>query len=109
MTFKKKFKVLIDRKIDYKSNLLRKNTWPTLKYIQTAAQGALLHSEARLLSLLIKTLDNSNIGNAFVSGMKKNLHLYSNEKNFLPRFSILVISLAVCCLNSFLIEVRPFI
>ncbi|KAK9464873.1 major facilitator superfamily domain-containing protein [Lipomyces arxii] len=35
-----------------------------------------------VVSFLIKTLDQTNITNAFVSGMKEDLHLYGNQLNF---------------------------
>jgi ACS family pantothenate transporter-like MFS transporter len=35
------------------------------------------------LGMLIKWIDTSNITNAFVSGMKEDLHLYGNEYNYI--------------------------
>ncbi|KAK9471184.1 major facilitator superfamily domain-containing protein [Dipodascopsis tothii] len=39
-----------------------------------------------LLSLIIKTLDQSNISNAYVSGMKEDLALYGQERNLFSTF-----------------------
>ncbi|KAH8596923.1 major facilitator superfamily domain-containing protein [Bisporella sp. PMI_857] len=39
-----------------------------------------------MLGYFIKTLDQTNISNAFVSGMKEDLKLYGNERNYLNTY-----------------------
>ncbi|KAJ8101579.1 major facilitator superfamily domain-containing protein [Lipomyces tetrasporus] len=53
------------------------------KYVQKLDLNILIYS---LLSFFIKTLDNSNISNAFVSGMKEDLSLYGQERNLFTTF-----------------------
>ncbi|KAK9378178.1 major facilitator superfamily domain-containing protein [Kockiozyma suomiensis] len=47
-------------------------------YVQKLDLNILIYA---LLSFFIKTLDNSNVSNAFVSGMKEELNLYGQERN----------------------------
>ncbi|KAK9362929.1 major facilitator superfamily domain-containing protein [Lipomyces starkeyi] len=53
------------------------------KYVQKLDLNILIYA---LLSFFIKTLDNSNISNAFVSGMKEDLRLYGQERNLFTTF-----------------------
>ncbi|KAK9458946.1 major facilitator superfamily domain-containing protein [Lipomyces oligophaga] len=53
------------------------------RYMQKLDANILLYC---LLSFFIKTLDNSNISNAYVSGMKDALHLYGNERNLFKTY-----------------------
>ncbi|KAK9447947.1 major facilitator superfamily domain-containing protein [Limtongia smithiae] len=52
-------------------------------YMQKLDANILLYA---LLSFFIKTLDNTNISNAYVSGMKEDLNLYGNERNLFTTF-----------------------
>ncbi|KAK7202909.1 putative pantothenate transporter [Myxozyma melibiosi] len=55
-------------------------------YVQKLDLNILIYC---LLSFFIKTLDNSNISNAYVSGMKEDLNLYGQERNlFTTTFNI---------------------
>ncbi|KAK9480465.1 major facilitator superfamily domain-containing protein [Lipomyces japonicus] len=88
-----KFEIFIDGDINYKPNFIQRTfgqVWDTFRlppkerrYMQKLDANILLYA---LLSFFIKTLDNSNIGNAFVSGMKQDLHLYGNERNLFTTF-----------------------
>ncbi|KAK7202911.1 putative pantothenate transporter [Myxozyma melibiosi] len=72
----------------YQPNMVQRTlgqAWDTFRlppkqrrYMQKLDANILLYA---LLSFFIKTLDNSNISNAYVSGMKEDLHLYGNERN----------------------------
>ncbi|KAK9458947.1 major facilitator superfamily domain-containing protein [Lipomyces oligophaga] len=78
---------------DYTPNMFQKflgQFWDTFtlppkkrRYMQKLDANILLYC---LLSFFIKTLDNSNISNAYVSGMQKALHLYGNERNLFTTF-----------------------
>ncbi|KAK9246666.1 major facilitator superfamily domain-containing protein [Lipomyces tetrasporus] len=64
--------------------------WDTFKkppkernYVQKLDLCILIYS---LLSFFVKTLDNSNVSNAYVSGMKEELHLYGQERNLFTTF-----------------------
>ncbi|KAK9458944.1 major facilitator superfamily domain-containing protein [Lipomyces oligophaga] len=90
--FKARFHMFIDEG-EYVPNKLQKTlgqAWDTFrlppkqrKYMQKLDANILLYA---LLSFFIKTLDNSNISNAFVSGMKEDLNLYGNERNLFTTF-----------------------
>ncbi|KAK9385182.1 major facilitator superfamily domain-containing protein [Lipomyces mesembrius] len=53
------------------------------KYVQKLDLFILIYS---LLSFLVMTLDNSNVSNAYVSGMKEDLHLYGQQRNLFTTF-----------------------
>ncbi|KAK7202907.1 major facilitator superfamily domain-containing protein [Myxozyma melibiosi] len=87
-----KFHMFIDDP-GYKPNKLQNTlgqAWDTFRlppkqrnYMQKLDANILLYA---LLSFFIKTLDNSNISNAFVSGMREDLNLYGNERNLFTTF-----------------------
>ncbi|KAJ8101580.1 major facilitator superfamily domain-containing protein [Lipomyces tetrasporus] len=89
---KDKFSMFIDEG-DYQPNWLQRTlgqAWDTFRlppkqrrYMQKLDANILLYA---FLSFFIKTLDNSNISNAYVSGMKEDLHLYGNERNLFTTF-----------------------
>ncbi|KAK9465547.1 major facilitator superfamily domain-containing protein [Lipomyces arxii] len=92
IVMKEKFSMFMDEG-EYKPNLLQNTlgqVWDTFrlppkqrKYMQKLDANILLYA---LLSFFIKTLDNSNISNAYVSGMKDDLHLVGNERNLFTTF-----------------------
>ncbi|KAK9482818.1 major facilitator superfamily domain-containing protein [Lipomyces starkeyi] len=88
-----RFAEFIDTDVDFKPNKIGKffgQFWDTFKkppkerkYVQKLDLCILIYS---LLSFLVKTLDNSNVSNAYVSGMKEDLHLYGQERNLFTTF-----------------------
>ncbi|KAH8689175.1 putative allantoate permease [Talaromyces proteolyticus] len=59
------------------------------------------------LSMFIKNLDNTNISNAYVSGMKEDLHLNGNQYNYFSTFyniGIICGAVPVMCLATY---IRP--
>lgn len=77
-----------DEEHEYQPNALQRTlgqAWDTFRlppkqrrFMQKLDANILLYA---LLSFFIKTLDNSNISNAYVSGMREDLNLYGNERN----------------------------
>ncbi|KAK9479020.1 major facilitator superfamily domain-containing protein [Lipomyces japonicus] len=49
------------------------------RYVNKLDRGLLFYL---MLSYMVKSLDQSNISNAYVSGMKVDLHLYGNQYNY---------------------------
>ncbi|KAK9458945.1 major facilitator superfamily domain-containing protein [Lipomyces oligophaga] len=86
---RERFADLIDENVkDFVPSKMAKfcgNFWDTFhkppkerKYVQKLDLNILIYC---LLSFFIKTLDNGNISNAYVSGMKEDLNLYGQERN----------------------------
>ncbi|KAK9453368.1 major facilitator superfamily domain-containing protein [Dipodascopsis uninucleata] len=76
------------------------------KYMQKLDANILIYC---LLSFFLKTLDNSNVSNAYVSGMKEDLNLNGNERNLFTTFFNIGYLIGAIPSSIILNKVRPSI
>ncbi|PVH89835.1 allantoate permease [Cadophora sp. DSE1049] len=102
-------------KIQFKAFRSRKDLTPPIKHVRSREERALVwRLDCCLLVFgciqqIIKYLDQMNINNAYVSGMKEDLNLYGNELNFFTTYFNVAYCIMLIPSQILLTYIRPSI